>query len=197
MNAAWYILQQSAKGRESWRCLKHRYIELILNRNHELFCLYIAQILHPTTPWKLSFTAKPTCMPQSSNSTEQSPWEADSQLARQKFTPFYGTRRIITIFTKVRHWSLSWASWIRSISSYRIYLRSILILSSYLRLGFLSYLGFASLPLKFYQNFVSISRLSHACYMPYILLDLIATLLRQLMTLISKQNFEAHVKQNV
>jgi hypothetical protein len=33
----------------------------------------------------------------------------------KKFPAFYGTRRFITVFTRSRHWSLSWARWIQSI----------------------------------------------------------------------------------
>jgi len=32
--------------------------------------------------------------------------------AGQGFSYFYVNRRLTTAFTKVRHWSLSWASWI-------------------------------------------------------------------------------------
>jgi len=52
-----------------------------------------------------------------------------------KFPAFYGTRTFITMFIRVRHWSLSWSSWIQSKTSHPICLRSILILPSHLRLG--------------------------------------------------------------
>jgi hypothetical protein len=51
------------------------------------------------------------------------------------FQAFYGTRRFITVFTRDFHSSLSWARSIQSISSHPIYLWSILILSTHLRLG--------------------------------------------------------------
>jgi hypothetical protein len=38
------------------------------------------------------------------------------------------------VFTRALHWSLSWATWIQSISPHPISLRYILILSSHLRL---------------------------------------------------------------
>jgi hypothetical protein len=41
---------------------------------------------------------------------------------------FYGTRRFITAFSRARHWSLSWARWIKSKSSCPIFLRSSVIL---------------------------------------------------------------------
>jgi hypothetical protein len=53
----------------------------------------------------------------------------------ENFPAFYGTRRFITAFTRVLHWSLSWARSIQSISPYPISLRSILILSTHRRLG--------------------------------------------------------------
>jgi hypothetical protein len=52
-----------------------------------------------------------------------------------KFPAFYGTRRFITVFTTACHWFLSWARYIQSTPSLPISLRSILILSSHLRLG--------------------------------------------------------------
>jgi hypothetical protein len=51
------------------------------------------------------------------------------------------------VFTTSRHWSLSWARWIRSTPSHPIALRPILILSSYLRLCL-----WRSLPPSFSDN---------------------------------------------
>jgi len=45
----------------------------------------------------------------------------------KKFPAFYGIRRFITMFTTVRHWFLSWATWIQSTSSHPIYPWCILI----------------------------------------------------------------------
>jgi len=53
----------------------------------------------------------------------------------KKFPPFYGTRRFITTLTGLRQPSLSWASSIQSIHPYPTSWRSILILSTNLRLG--------------------------------------------------------------
>jgi hypothetical protein len=47
----------------------------------------------------------------------------------------YGTRRFITVFTQARHWTLSRASWIQFAPSIPTSVRSILMLSSHLRLG--------------------------------------------------------------
>ena len=53
----------------------------------------------------------------------------------KKFPTFHGTRRFITALTSVRHLSLSWASPIQSIYQQPTSWRSILILSTHLRLG--------------------------------------------------------------
>ena len=53
----------------------------------------------------------------------------------KKFPAFHGTRRFITALISVRHLSLSWASPIQSIYPHLTSWRSILILSTHLRLG--------------------------------------------------------------
>jgi hypothetical protein len=53
----------------------------------------------------------------------------------KKFPSFYGTRMFITAFTNARHLSVSWISSIQSILPHPTYWRSILILSSHLRLS--------------------------------------------------------------
>ena len=53
----------------------------------------------------------------------------------KKFPAFHGTRRFITALTRVRHLSVSWTSPIQSMYSHPTYWRSILILSTHLRLG--------------------------------------------------------------
>ena len=52
----------------------------------------------------------------------------------KKFPAFHGTRRLITALTSVRHLSLPWASPIQSIYPHPTSWRSILILSTHLRL---------------------------------------------------------------
>ena len=56
----------------------------------------------------------------------------------KKLTSFYGTKLFITAFTRARHLSLSWVSSIQSIPPHPNSWRSMLILSSNLRLGLLS-----------------------------------------------------------
>ena len=53
----------------------------------------------------------------------------------KKFPAFHGTRRFITALTSLRHLSLSWASPIQSIYPHPTSWRSVLILSTHLRLG--------------------------------------------------------------
>jgi len=53
----------------------------------------------------------------------------------KKFPAFHGTRRVITAITSVCHLSLSWASPIQSLYTHPTSWRSILILSTHLRLG--------------------------------------------------------------
>ena len=66
----------------------------------------------------------------------------------KKFPAFHGTRRFITVLTSVRHLSLSWASPIQSIFPHPTSWRSILILSTHLRLGLLSGLLPSGFPSK-------------------------------------------------
>jgi hypothetical protein len=64
---------------------------------------------------------------------------ATNSAGTQEFPSIYGTRRFITVFTRALHWSLSWARSIQSIPSHPISLRSILILSTHLRLDMYSF----------------------------------------------------------
>jgi len=66
----------------------------------------------------------------------------------EKFPAFYGTRRFSTSFTSARHLSLSWATSIQSKPSHPTSWRSILILSSRLRLGLPSGLFSSGFPTK-------------------------------------------------
>jgi hypothetical protein len=81
----------------------------------------------------------------------------------KKFPVLYGTRRFITAFISARQLSLSWASSIQSIPPHPTSWRSILILSSHLRLGLPS--GSLSLGLP-QQNPLYVYPLHHTRYMP-------------------------------
>jgi len=80
---------------------------------------------------------------------EQIPsWEANWLQLVKKFPAFYGTRRFITALTSARHLPLSWASSIQSTHPHPTSRRSILILSSHLRLGLPSGLFPSGFPTK-------------------------------------------------
>ena len=66
----------------------------------------------------------------------------------KKFSAFHGTRRFITALTSVRHLSLSWASPIQSMYPHPTSWRSVLILSTHLRLGLPSGLFPSGFPTK-------------------------------------------------
>jgi hypothetical protein len=96
---------------------------------------------------------------------------ADRQLVN-KFPAFYGTRRFITAFTRTRHLSLFWVISIQSIPPHPTFRRSILILSSHLRLGLPSGLLPSDLPTKLlYAPLPSPIRATFPAHL--ILLDLI------------------------
>jgi hypothetical protein len=67
---------------------------------------------------------------------------------RKIFCFLYGTRRFITMLTKVCHWILSWVGRIQFAPSIPISIRSILILSSHLYLCLASGLLLLGLPTK-------------------------------------------------
>ena len=66
----------------------------------------------------------------------------------KKFPTFHRTRRFITTLTSVRHLSLSWTSPIQSIYPHPTSWRSVLILSTHLRLGLPSSLFSSGFPTK-------------------------------------------------
>ena len=89
-----------------------------------------------------------------------------------KLPAFHGTRRFITALTSVRHLSLSWASPIQSIYPHPTSWRSVLILSTRLRLGLPSGLFPSGFPTK--TLYTPLSSPIHAtCPAHLILLDFI------------------------
>jgi hypothetical protein len=100
----------------------------------------------------------------------------------KNFPAFYGTRRFITVFTRVLHWSLSWSRSIQSIPSHPTSLKSILILSTYLRLGLPSGL----FPSYFLTNILyafSFSPIRATWHALLILLDFIILIIHVIITL--------------
>ena len=90
----------------------------------------------------------------------------------KKFIAFHGTRRFITALTSVRHLSVSWASPIQSIYTHPTSWRSVLILSTHLRLGLPSGLFPYGFPTKSLYTPLS-SPIRATCPAHLILLDFI------------------------
>ena len=90
----------------------------------------------------------------------------------KKFPAFHRTRRFITALTSVHHLSLSWASPIQSIYPHPTSCRSILILSTHLRLGLPSGLFPSGFPTKTLYTPLS-SPIRATCPVNLIILDFI------------------------
>jgi len=94
----------------------------------------------------------------------------------KKFPAFHGTRRFITALTSVRHPSLSWVSPIQSIYPHPTSWRTILILSTHLRLCLPSGLFPSGFPTKTLYTSLS-SPIRATCPAHLILLDFITRII--------------------
>ena len=90
--------------------------------------------------------------------------------ASQEIPGIFGTRKFLTVLTSVRHLSLSWANSIQSPQHPQTSWRSILILSSHLRLGLPNGLFPSGFPTRTLCTPLP-SRIRAICHVHLILLD--------------------------
>jgi hypothetical protein len=88
-------------------------------------------------------------------------WEANSPRLLKNLITLYRIGNYITVFTRSRHWSLSWAIWINFITTNLILCHFNIILPS--TIGFPSGLLLSSLSRKLRMFYP----LPHACYIPW------------------------------
>ena len=129
-----------------------------------VFALYPQQVQYPFSSYLLTYLLTPRCRVLLDKLT-------GLQLVK-KFPAFHETRRFITALKSFRHLSLSWASPIQSIHPHPTSSRSILILSSHLRLGLPSGLLPFGFPTKTLYTSLS-SPIRATCPAHLILLDFI------------------------
>ena len=121
----------------------------------ETECFYCAVRIYLLTPWCRFLLQKLTGL----------------QLVKE-FPAFHGTRKFIAALTSVRHLSLSWANPIQSIYLHPTSWRSIIILSTHLRLSLPSGLLPSGFPTKTLYTPLS-SPIRATCPAHLILLDFI------------------------
>jgi hypothetical protein len=89
-----------------------------------------------------------------------------------KFPAFYGSKKCITLFKRARHWSLSWTKLILFTPSRPTSFKSILILSSHVRLRLACGIFRCGFPTTILYTFLT-SPMRTTCPVHHILLDLI------------------------
>ena len=136
--------------------------------HHNDYCTEYLQQMFPPTMLTLTYILTPWCRVLLEKLT-------GLQLVK-KFPAFHETRRFITAITSVRQLSLSWASPVQSIYPHPTSWRSILILSTHLRLGLPSGLLPSGFPTKtLYTSHSSPIRATYPAHV--ILLDFITRII--------------------
>ena len=133
-------------------CIMYTWYCILAYIQHNGNVSFENEITNQITPWRRVLLEKLT----------------GSQLVK-KFPAFYGTRKFITAFTSARHLSLSWARSTQSIPPHPTSWRSILILSSHIRLGLPSALLASGLPLQ-YPVHTRLPYVPHALPISFILI---------------------------
>ena len=105
---------------------------MLYEKVHELVWIKLNESKCTVKQWNLQFCILTYLL---TYLMEQSPWEANRFSASQEIPHILWNPKFITAFTSARQLSLSWANSIQSIPPYPTSWRSILILSSHLRLG--------------------------------------------------------------
>ena len=133
-------------------------------KKFSLLCMYDLYYL-----WQLMWLAFHSAVPCQLYTYLLTPWcrvllekLTGLQLVK-KFPAFHGTPRFITALTSVRQLSLSWANPVQSIYPHPTSWRSILILSTHLRLGLPSGLFPSGFP---HQDPIHPPLLTHTSHMP-------------------------------
>jgi len=87
----------------------------------------------------------------------------------KEFHASYRTWKFIIVYRREGHWTLSWATWVQSAPLHSVYLRFILILSSYLCLGLKSGLS----PFVWISHFSMLT----TCATHYVILDFVSLII--------------------
>ena len=128
----WIMPERATPSAPQWGLKQHISVRITWTSGDRTFDMHLTYLLtHLLTPWCRVLLEKLTGL----------------QLVKT-FPAFHGTRRFITAFTSFRHLSLSWASPIQSIYPHPTSCRSILIISTHLRLGLPSGLVPSGFPTK-------------------------------------------------
>ena len=147
------------------------------NPPYTIFITIFSCLLKSTSATVLPLLLRSTCHCLLTHSKEQSSSsEANRSQLVKKFPAFYGTRRFITAFMRARHLSLNWANSTQSIPPHPTSWRSILILSSHLRLGLPSGLYPSGFPIKTLHTPL-LSPIRATCTAHLILIDLITRII--------------------